>query len=133
MTSKTATEQHAGDDTGGYSIIVHDLVSGKAAAKKRTTASKTTFDAVALRDAAGVWYLLTPEMLAQARAATEQRAVLEQQFGDDTAGFGVIINDLVPVELPAFEPPPETPGVLPPSCAACGADLAKRSPLIPCL
>jgi len=50
--------------------------------------------AVALRDEAGTWYLLTPELLRDARASAAQQAALDAQAGGDTTGFGIIINEL---------------------------------------
>jgi hypothetical protein len=68
-------------------------------------------EALVLRDEAGTTYILTADMLDQARAAAERAA------GDDTAGFTIVLEEfqrrppvqvvgLVAMPLPArpFEP-----------------------------
>jgi len=53
-----------------------------------------TIESIALRDAAGVWYVLTSEMLHAAQASPEQQAELDAEFDGDTSGFGAIVHEL---------------------------------------
>ena len=55
--------------------------------------SKTSNESVAFRDEAGCWYVLTSAVLMKARATAAQQAHLEQQAGDNTTEYGVIINE----------------------------------------
>jgi len=80
---------------------------------RQTMTTNNTQNALALRDQAGTWFVLTSEVLAQARATATQQAELEQQAGDDTAGHGVIIQELIVLPVPTFNPQPDPPGFNP--------------------
>jgi hypothetical protein len=55
--------------------------------------SETTNETMALRDQGGTWYVLTPEVLAMARATAAQQAALDEQVNADTSGFGIHQRD----------------------------------------
>jgi hypothetical protein len=85
---------------------------------------QTATEAVVLRDRSGDYYLVTPAMLERGRATAAQRAAIERQLGDDTAGFGMIrqIGNYQPFQLlgvltvpagPSFNPQPHPPGFNP--------------------
>jgi|SRR5829696_4311103 len=59
----------------------------------------TTNESIALRNAAGVWYLLTPPMLAKAKVDDRQQAELTKRFRDDTAGFGLYAAPFAMIEI----------------------------------
>ena len=56
---------------------------------------------IVLRDEAGNLYVLTPELLAQARVSDERKAEVERALTGDVAGFG---SGPVYVPLPAILP-----------------------------
>ena len=56
---------------------------------------ETSERALTVRDEAGTWYVLTPELLRAARASAAQQAELEERLGGDTTGFSIIVHDLV--------------------------------------
>src|SRR5207244_2094508 len=82
-----------------------------------TMTNHTTNDAIALRDEAGAWYLITPELLAGAQATSEQADAFERQFDDDATGhlsrgttdprnpFPVPAGIVAMLRLPMIPPP----------------------------
>jgi hypothetical protein len=82
--------------------------------EEKPMTSETTTETVALRDQAGNWYVLTPEILVNARASAEQQAALDEQANDDTGGFAASWPppwDLMrfPTPLPPTPPMPPLP------------------------
>lgn len=66
----------AGDDTAGHAL-------GDGSVRFATTAT------LVLKDAAGGYYLLTPALLATARATDAQQAMIEEALGGEVSGFAV--------------------------------------------